>query len=316
MLVSDLIISVLPRLGNLEKNSGISVYQAATSIQSLICKNLINRKSDLQVTGSMNIQIPAFGYYGTLPTDFIAPAEKPYSEDLVDNWMAGTVTSYDSVTGSLVMNVTSNSGSETLTDWYIAMAGVPGVPASNIGSSLTSITTGTGSKTFVTQAGLVLPTGQYLIISGESSPTGWHGRRRTLQPNYLGDDEEQQHDLRWWEDYAFFYDEPIAYTRPSRYKIIGSTIYIRPKPIVDVLIKCRYYALPVALTTASQTILWNGLFDEIFIEGVIRIIIKGTAIPEADADFMVFFNREFNFVLNARSRLIPKRHRTKRDSFL
>lgn len=67
------------------------------------------------------------------------------------NSNAGTVTSYDATTGSLVMSVSTASGSGTFTDWNISISGQPG--ANGVGSgTVTSVavTTGNGVSASVT----------------------------------------------------------------------------------------------------------------------------------------------------------------------
>ena len=315
MLMSDLIVSVLPRIGRKVTATGVTIFQAATSIQSIIYKNLLDRKSDLLATADLSLLIPAFGYTATLPTDFIAPAERPQTQELVDDWMAGTVTSYNNLTGALVVNITQFTGTGTLAYWNIALGPVPGTPASNIGNSTTSLVCGAGSKSLNTQAGLNLAVGQYLILSSANSPSGWVGRRHLLEPNYLADDQED-HDQDWWNWYGYYGAWDIPYHRPHTYKIINTTIYIKPKPIVDITLIGKYFQQPAPLTAATQTILWNGLFDEIFKEGSVWIMLKGVAMPEIDPAFMAFFKREFEFVINARARLIPRNRRLHRSNFL
>jgi hypothetical protein len=228
--------------------------------------------------------------------------------------MAGTVTSYDDETGVLVFNATNSSGTDTLTAWSISTAGVPGEYAEIIGSSTTNNVVGTGSKTFTIDTGLDLEAGQYLIISAENSPEGWEGRRVKLEPNYLNSDDE--HDVIWWENFGLNGERWDTVSNPNRYQILGTTIYVRPKPIVDVLIKGTYNAKPTALTVSTQTIPWNGLFDEIFIEGTVIVITQGVSIPESNQAFMTFFKREFNPVMYSRSQLIQKKPRTTRANFL
>jgi hypothetical protein len=316
MLMSELITAVLPRVARTEAPAtGITIFGAANSIQSLIYKNLVNNKSDLQVTGDLDLQVPAFGYKATLPTGFIAPAEKPMTEELVDDWMAGTVVSYNNTTGALVVNVTQSSGTDNLSYWDIALGAYPGQPATNIGNSISSLTCGTGAKSLTTQLGLNLSVGQYLILSSENSPAGWVGRRHVLQPRYLDDDDED-YDERWWNWYGFYGVWDTPYVRPHKYKIIGTTIYIRPKPIVDIKVIGKYYAIPQSLALTSDTIPWGGLFDQIFIEGVVRIIQKGISNPQADPDFMVFFITEYNSVVYARQRIIPSTRRIHRGNWL
>ena len=99
---------------------------------------------------------------------------------------------------------------------------------------------------------------------------------------------------------------------------MGTNFYVRPKVTAPVIISGKYNAKPSAFTegTYSTEIPWAGFFDEIFRQGVIRIIMKGIEIPDADKDFMVFFAREFGTVINSRIRMIPDTRRTKRSNFM
>jgi hypothetical protein len=227
--------------------------------------------------------------------------------------MAGTVTSYNSATGALVVNVTSASGTDTLATWNIAVGATPGTPAATLGTSTTSVVCGTGTKSLTTQTGLSLTTGQYVIISTENSDEGWTGYVKPLQPNYLNDDADD-HDVSWWDWYS--YSSLTDNYKPDVYKIIGSTFYLRPTPAVDILVKGKYNAIPTVLTLATQTIPWEGKFDEIFTEGVVRIITKGISIPDTDVDFMTFFNREFSTVVISRASIIPRNGRLKAGNYL
>jgi hypothetical protein len=314
MLVSDLILAVLPRVGRADKNSGISIFGAANSLQSLIFKNLLRSKSDLLVTGQLNLSIPAFGYSATLPDDFLSPAERLRTEELMDDWMAGTVTSYNNTTGALVVSISLANGTDVLSYWDIALGPTPGSPASNIANSTTSLTCGTGTQSLNTQAGLNLQVGQYIILSSAVSPNGWEGRRRILEPNYLGDDENDHE--RWWEYYGYYGVWDAPYHKPRTYTIVGSTVYIRPKPTVDVLLKGKYNQIPLTLSLPTQAIPWQGKFDELFKEGVVRIMARGTATLEADQEFMAFFAIEYESVMISRGRLIPAKRRTHRSNFM
>jgi hypothetical protein len=314
-LVSDLMIDVLPRISRSDIQSGITLYQAATSVQSLINKRLIKRKSDLVATGDLALVIAAQGCSATLPDDFVAMAEKPKSQDIYTDWMAGTVTSYSPITGALVVNVTQASGSETLSSWDIANASIPGTPSTVIGTSLTSIAVGTGSKSFTATLGMSLLPGAYIIIVPSGMPADLTPYEHHLDPSYLNDDEHD--DYHWWEWYVQYgesYDIPAR--RPHKYKIIGDTIYLRPKVLVNVQIIGKYYSNPSPFSQMSDVLPWNGQFDEVFREGVVRILSKGIAIPSADQDFVLFLAREIDTVVDARAHLIPNTRRLKRGTYI
>ncbi len=307
--IDTLIKDVIPRLTNAPK--GISIYQAANSILSLVYKKLLDRDSDLLASGELDLIIPPFGYSAVLPTDFVAMAEKPRAEDIYNDWMAGNVTSYDSVSGTLVFNSTSSEGQDQLNDWQIALSETPGNPSEVIGYSSTTLVPTTGSVTLVMTAGLTLPVSTYIfVIPGTAS---LKPRIKQLQPLYLNEDEE--HDREWWSWYGYYgysWEPPV--NRPSKYKIIGTTFHIRPHVIIGTVIKGRYFQKPVDFANPTDVIPW-GLFYEVFREGVVRIILKGISIPEADTDFMAFIHREIDTIIMARFRTLPKR-RTDRSTWL
>jgi hypothetical protein len=320
MTVNDLIAIVLPRIdATTEKPTGITLLDAVNSIQSMIGKLLLGRRSDLLATADLSdspgIVIPAMGHSASLPTGFIAMAQKPRSEEIYTDWMMGIVVSYDNTTGALVVLIQQAAGTDTLADWSIVTVPVPGGESVIIGASSTSLTVGTGTQTLAASPGMLLSPGDQLYILPASMPstlTVWN--RRILQPNYLNDDMED-HDLPWWDWYGLYGwgVEPLT-LRPRWYRIIGTTIYVRPKVIISVALKGKYFKIPTKLTIAS-TLPWGGLFDEIFTEGTIRIIVKGVSIPESDLDFAAFIEREFGTVMSARQHLLPKT-RTSRANFM
>ena len=318
--VANLTTDILQRVGRLENLAGITLLGAANSIQSLIAKRLLDRRSDLLATGDISIPIPAMGYSGTLPDGFIAMAEKPKSQDIYTDWMMGVVASYNTLTGNLVVNVSESDGTDTLDDWSIATVPVPGGSSSNLGVSTTSLTVVApgGTATLTATTGMTLSVGDSIYILPATMPLNLspfpHAGKTTLQPTYLSDDEEHE-DVSWWNWYGLYgweWEPPSK--RPHHYKIIGATLYVRPYAILPITVTGRYFGLPTTLTDAS-TIPWNGLFDELFRAGIIRIIQKGIEIPEVDADFMLFFAREFDTVINTRNHLLPKT-RTSRSSFM
>jgi len=96
----------------------------------------------------------------------------------------GTVTSYSGT--SLVVNVTSTSGSGTHTDWLISVSGPVGPTGSTgpsgptgptgpsyIATSTTSVAIATGSTSFTTQSGLAYTVGARARSSYTSTPTNY-----------------------------------------------------------------------------------------------------------------------------------------------
>jgi hypothetical protein len=136
----------------------------------------------------------------------------------------------------------------------------------------------------------------------------------TLQPKTLIEDDG--YGEPWWESYGIYseyYSPPT--NLPSQYKIIGNTFYVRPQVIDEVTILGKYNQKPINFTLTTDIIPWNGLFYEVFKEGVVRIIMKEISIPDADADFMLFMRREMDVVLTSRGKILPHK-RTTRGSFL
>jgi hypothetical protein len=311
--VGNLIVDTLPRLSKMPKQSGISIYQAATSIQSLIYKMLLDRKSDIQATGNLDLTIASGGYSVALPTNFLSVAEKPEASELYTDWMAGSVTTYNILTGALVALITTSSGTDTLADWDLALAATPGVPSSVIGASTTSLTVGTGVKNLTVDLGLSLVPGQAIYIITADLPATLIPVKHTVQPSYLGDDN---HDEAWWKTYGVDWNGEGPCCYPSFYKVINTTLYVRPTVIMNVKITGRYFAKPTQLTLPADVILWDGLFDEVFREGVIRMLSMGISIPEANKDFAIFLTREVEIIINSRITQVPDTRRLKRGSFL
>lgn len=316
--MANIIEAVLPRLAQIKQLPGITIWQAATSIQSLIHNRLTERKSDLAVyTSELDLAIAAYGESVALPAGFIAMAEKPQAVEVLTDWMVGTVTSYSNTTGALVVNVTSCEGTgDTLADWSIATAGVPGEYSSIVGSSTTSVAVGTGAKSFTTQAGLssVLTTGAYLIITSAYVPETIVGQERALQPSYLDNDDM---DERWWDRYSRYGESLTPYSyRPQVYKIVGTTMYVDPHPIIDINITGKYFSLPTVLDGETDTIPWNGLFDEVFREGIVMIMSKGLAVPQMDAGFAEYIKKSVDLVVNSRIGVLPDEYRLTRRSWL
>lgn len=313
----QLIKDTLPRLAGLEKTSGVDVIQADNAIQSLIFKRLLSRNSDLIAKGSLSMSIGAGGYSATLPDDFISMAGRPKCETLYTDWMAGTVTSYNSGTGALVVNITSASGTDTLTDWNISKAALPGASSTLLGSSTTSLTVGTGSKSLTTQLGLSIITGDYLIIFPTSLPESLAPQYHRLDPDYLDEDEEHSDDWWYWyisNGYRGYNYESAE--RPKLYKIIDDTFYMFPATIYNITITGLYFKALTALSAMTDNIPFRSMFDEVFREGVVRIIVEGILVPDKNADFLLMIHREVDTVINSRIHVTPYKYRMKRTSWI
>ena len=253
--IGDLVFDVLPRLSAAPR--GISIYQAANSVLSIVYKKLLERDSDLLVSGKLNLIIPAGERYADLPEDFVSLAE--------DTEIAQT---------DLDINLDG---------------GIPsGTPAPE-------------------QQGFGVDGGN----TSDVIPTVY--QKRSMQPRYLR--EDRCDDLHWWSNYGFYGENgEHAYNNPPTYKIIGNQLYVRPAPDTNVLITGKYHQKPIDFSGPKDLIPW-GFFNEVFREGVVMVIMKGLAMPDADPTFFGFIKREVDTVVNARTRNLPQR-RTDRRSFL
>ncbi len=280
---SQLLFDILPRVGN-AKPTGITVFGAANSITSIIFKKLLERNSDLLATGSLSAIIPAGQYSFTLPTDFLSPAEKPYAVAV-----EGLVT-------SLTTQLTT--------------AGLTGPNLTMINNLLAS------SGTLVSNIQAIV-TAQPLVANVQGIIDGLTAsqQHQHLQPSYLNDDYDHN-EYGWWEWYGLNGEswEPSG-TLPHKMKIINTTMFIRPKVVWDISLKGRYFQQPARVTVPADVLPFNSLFDEVYREGCVKIIVEGMAMPDADPTFLSFVHREVETVVNSRVHLTPNR-RTNRSTFL
>jgi len=313
--ISDLFSDVLLRVPNASK--GISLYQAANSVQSLIYKKLLDRSSDLLATGDLFAIIPQYDYMFTLPSDFVALIGRPMAVSAPDwlstsAWMAGTVTSYNSTTKALVLDITSSNGSGSLSAWFIAVGVLPGQPIQTLDTSVTAVSVGIGAKTLTTVTALDLVPGQNVIISNIEIPTDTSLLAK-MEPVYLTSDDGETSS---WLSQNGVFDDQLGYpvVIPSQFKVIGTKFYVRPKPSGPIMITGKYKTKPAAFSATTDTIPFP-LFYEVYKEGVIKIISTGKVILDVDLEFMAFFNREMDTVINARFNPLPAR-RIRRSAWL
>jgi hypothetical protein len=337
MLVSNLIQDVMPRVGRLPQ-SGISLFRAASSVQSLIFKRLLERKSELLATGKLFLVIPIYDYMAPLPSDFLSMAEKPRAvevpistEDrtyLADGsytadssiyawgmesaqawfastaWLAGTVLSYSVPSKLLIMTATKSNGTGTFSSWHLSVGVAPGEPIYELDTSVSAVSIGLGTKNVTTAEELSLVAGQNVILSNVAFPTDSFTRYQ-MDPIFLDDDDH----VRLWPS------NPSA-GRPKNYSILGTNFYINPKAVGPVMVTGRYNAKPADFALVTDSIPWNGLFDEVFREGVFWILSKGISMPGTDPLFASFFSREVDTILDSRVRIIPATGRLKRGNYL
>lgn len=345
--VTDLIIDVVPRLRKAPK--GLTVYQAATAVQSLIYKRLIDKDSDLAViSNDFFYVIPPYDYVAPLPADFIAMAERPKAipwpeaivtegqrlltesqlgilteggqaidielPDILASWMTGQVVSYVPSSKELVINVTSfyqgaGSAGDTLKSWNIAVGAMMGQQIQPIDTSPSAIALSLGPKTLTTATQLQLFPGQNIILSDAPMPVNQWDMRRMDQGSLLVEDDS--HDYFWWNQYG---SVGRADNNSQRsYQIIGNNLYVTWKSSEPLIITAKYKARPVELNKATSVIPWNDFFYDVFREGVARMISKGMTIVSADSDVALFVREQIDTILHARFKPLPERRMRRSD---
>lgn len=348
----DLVFDVLPRVGGAEKDTGITIKGACNSIVSLLQKNMLARKSDLAVTGKLALLLPAYGFKGSLPINFLSFVERPRVEEVIGQFayagtMTGTITGYDPSDRTLMVDVTSLSNTASAAanavqvvikdeiavrqpelypaappQWVIVQTGTDALPPIVIATSLKSpliyslglkvlqvepmVATGTTQITEENPTVYVGQTVTLLPVPGDENPST---PRTYLDPSYFDSVGEYSDDE--WDSSS---DTPQS--RPRQYKVIGSEIWFRPKATTDFVVRGKYLAKAPIIANSQDIIPWNGMFDEVFREGIVWIIKNGVSIPDADKGFMIFFNREFDTIMNMRISLVPETGRVKRNNYL
>jgi hypothetical protein len=298
-LVTDLIDDVMPRVSKFESKNGITILGAANSIQSLISKKLLARKSDLLVnTSRLNLIIKAEDNHAQLPSGFISLSEKLETRDLESNWMEFKVTAYNPTNGLLSGTLLDSSGTDSVAGYLIA--DVTDSNGSVIGATTTTLINGVASVTNLQcSLNMDLVINDVILLYNEKTESA----HNILNPRYLSEDKEQL-DNDWWISYGNIgINTQYVGGSLSTYKIVNRTVYIKPSPSSPIRLKAKYFGIPSKLINTSE-IPWDGLFDEIFREGVVRILFKGISIPEVDNDFMVFFKTEFDSVINSRMNIL------------
>jgi hypothetical protein len=138
-------------------------------------------------------------------------------------------------------------------------------------------------------------------------------RKSHLSPSYL-DDEQEHHDYGWWDWYGFTDQTDEGHcNRPHTMKIIDTDMFVRPKSVNDVFIKGRYFQKPATVALPSDILPFNSLFDEVFREGVVRIVATGIAMPMTDPAFNMFVTDEVDSVLDSRGYMAPARRMRRSD---
>ena len=326
LTISNLVYDILPRLT--KAPHGMTIYQAASSVQNLIYKHMIDMESDLIASGELALTINAGDRSAILPSDFVSLAERPhliYTDESglpFSNtaYLAGSVQSYNASSGVMVVLVNKLSQAiwqGLLGSWTIAIP-TPDWPLQAIAASSTMLPYGTGQVTLTITTGLSLQQGQYVYIFNgtlppTTGPTSYPHRKHRLEPEYL--DEDDFHDDAWWTWYGTVsYAVDSWYWGKKRYKIVGSTLYLHAAEFTqDVVIHGRYNQKPSYPSGPTYVIPWSQWFYEIMREAVVRVIMTGKAMPSADQEVMMFVKSEMDTILWSRQKELPQRRMHRRD---
>jgi hypothetical protein len=133
--------TVLIPAGNCTWTSGVTISGKGVSVQGAGSGRIIAINQDALsiATGTLSITIQAARVDGTYPLGpVVGQTLRVFQLPNRQNWMQGTVTSFDSSTGALVMNITSTSGTAANTlqgHWCIAT-----VPQTVISNNATGAT--------------------------------------------------------------------------------------------------------------------------------------------------------------------------------
>lgn len=322
--MSDLMGDVLPRLVLTPTRTGIDIYQAANSIQNMIFKHLVDFDSDLIATGNLFQVLQGYDYMFSLPSDFLSMSERPLAVDVstlwndLSPWMAGTVVSYDSVLQTLVVSVTSANGSGALSAWYVSLGVLPGMPVQQIDTSVSAITVPTtfpSNITLTTVTSDNIVAGMNIIISSQQLPTDTSICSR-MDQEFL--DSDNENDDYWWLNFFQNYTDFGGYgdtkLMPRWFKIIGTQMYVRPKPTIPLMITGKYKQSPTDLANPTDIIPYQ-FFYETFKEGVIKVITKGLSSPQTDAEVKELIATDVDTVLWSKVKPLPNR-RIKRTAWL
>lgn len=106
----------------------------------------------------------------------------------------------------------------------------------------------------------------------------------------------------------------ITYTRPEEFNIAGTLIELFPAFTQSDTLIARYFAIPQPVAAPDDVIPFGGVFDNIYLQGVPRVVVKGLAVIQSDQDFAIFIGSEVDTVLDARVSLLPDK-RMKRSNW-
>lgn len=135
------------------------------------------------------------------------------------NYMSGTITSYDSLTGIAVVNITSTTGSGTYTAWSMSLAGTQGPPGATGATGPTGATGAAGSTGATGSTGAAGATGP----AGAQGIQGVPGTAGVSSYTYGG----------YWDSTQtnFSYDPTLVVGGVAYMKLLVSSVVIVPSSL-------------------------------------------------------------------------------------
>ena len=135
------------------------------------------------------------------------------------NYMSGTVTSYNSISGIAVVNITSTTGSGTYTAWSMSLAGTQGPPGATGATGPTGSTGATGSTGTTGATGSIGATGP----AGIQGTQGLAGVAGVSSYTYGG----------YWDSTKtnFSYDPTLVVGGTAYIKLLVSSVIIVPSTL-------------------------------------------------------------------------------------
>jgi hypothetical protein len=315
--VQQLILDTFQRAGRLQNPAGITILSAANIIQDMMVKVLLSYRSDILANNPLELVIPENECSATLPLGFISMSEKPaiYTFKDVSNYIQGLITVYDIVTGALTIQCTAVNGTGVLSDWLLSTSPSKDGQVST-STDLIAYPLVDDIVVLTVDAGLTIVNGDTVYIlptaTAATSPTI---NKHILQPTYLNAVDDDEYDYNWWTWYGLYgWNVYPPSNQPGRYKIVNTMFYVMPYASEPMTILGRYFGIPAPLT-ASSVVPFNGLFDDVFREGLVMVMNLGHGMPEVDPTFKLFLTTRVESVINTRIHILPS-GRTNRGTWM
>jgi Protein of unknown function (DUF2793) len=198
---SDWVTGTLVEVASGAVNGGAIFVQSCTDSPVVIGTSLISFVSlTVNLTALQSSPSSTSLTIGTGTQSLVVYGSRPFavstwvqiaSSASPSNYMLGQVTSYNAVTGALVVNVTATGGSGTFAAWTVTLSGAPGAagaagaagtqgPAGAAGGILTVL-----SRTITAQPGSPAAGASYLLPASTLSGAAWGAGGGATYQNYI-----------------------------------------------------------------------------------------------------------------------------------